>query len=80
MELKINNNESLVVGSVYRHPSTNIKGFEDAFVHVIKTFKTNLNYVVLGDFNINDYETPLSPNVLNYANHYRLHAVRRQTN
>ena len=57
VELKINNNESLVVGSVYRHPSTNIKGFEDAFVHVIKTFKTNQNYVVLGDFNINYNET-----------------------
>ena len=69
VELKINNNESLVVGSVYRHASTNIKSFEDAFFHVFKTFKTNQNYVVLGDFNINYNETPLSPNVLNYANH-----------
>ena len=32
VELKINNNESLIVGSVYRHPSTNIKGFEDACI------------------------------------------------
>ena len=69
MELKINNNESSVVGSVYRHSSTNIKGFEDAFVHVIKTFKTNQNYVVLGDYNINYNDTSLSPHVLNYANH-----------
>ena len=45
VELRINNNESLVVGSVYRHPITNIKGFRDAFVHVIKTFKTNQNYL-----------------------------------
>ena len=68
-ELRINDKESLVVGSVYRHSSTSIKGFEDAFVHVIKTFKTNPNYIVLGEFNINYKETPLSPNVLNCADH-----------
>ena len=36
VKLKINNRKSLVVGSVYRHPSTNIKGFEDAFYQPLR--------------------------------------------
>ena len=35
VELKLNKSESLTVGSIYRHPTTDMKRFEDAFVHVI---------------------------------------------
>ena len=65
MELKLNKSESLTVGSVYRHPTidkkrfedyrhptTDMKRFEDAFVHVIKRFKANQNYIILGNFNM----------------------------
>ena len=48
----------MVIVSVYQHPNNNIKDFGDAFVHVIKTFKTNQNYMALGDFNIH-YKKPL---------------------
>ena len=53
--VKINHgeNESLVVGLVYRHPPNDNKSFEDAFANLIKSFKANQNYVVLGDYNIN---------------------------
>ena len=51
LKLNFNRNESLIVGAIYRHPSSKIKFFEDAFVNVIKSI--NLNYIALGDFNIN---------------------------
>ena len=69
MELKLNKSESLAVGSVYRHPTTDMKRFEDAFVHVIKRFKANQNYIILGDFNINYDKKASSQNVNDYANH-----------
>ena len=52
VEINLGKKESLVVGSVYRHPHNENKSFEDAFVNVIKSFKANQNYVVLGDYNI----------------------------
>ena len=69
--VKINHgkNESLVVGSVYRHPHNDNKSFEDAFVNVIKSFKANQNYVVLGDYNINYDKAMLSQATADYINH-----------
>ena len=68
VDLKLNKSESLTVGSVYRHPTTDMKRFEDAFVHVIKRFKANQNYIILGDFNINYDKKASSQNVNDYAN------------
>jgi len=39
IELKINNNETLIVGSVYRHSSNVFKQFENEFISIIRTFK-----------------------------------------
>ena len=38
-------------------------------MHVIKRFKTNQNYIILGDFNINHHKKASSQNVNDYANH-----------
>ena len=69
VNVKLNNSETLVVGSVYRHPNNVIKNFEDAFISVIKSFKSNQNYIVLGDFNINYDEVTTQQSISDYANH-----------
>ena len=69
VNVKLNNSETLVVGSVYRHPNNVIKNFEDAFISVIKSFKSNQNYIVLGDFNINYDKVTTQQSISDYANH-----------
>ena len=68
-EIKLKKNESLIVGSVYRHPNNNIKYFEDAFVNIIKSFNRREKFIVLGDFNINYGSIASSPNIADYVNH-----------
>ena len=46
--------QSLVVGTVYRHPQQNLKSFSLAFQNTLKKLKRFTKFVVLGDFNI-DY-------------------------
>ena len=72
VELNLDNNETLIVGSVYRHPNnTNkkIKLFEDAFEHILKTFKSNQRYLVLSDYNIHFDKIDKSPTIDSYVNH-----------
>ena len=69
INVKLNNSETLAVGSVYRHPNNVIKNFEDAFISVIKSFKSNQNYIVLGDFNINYDRVTTQQSISDYANH-----------
>ena len=72
VELILDNKETLIAGLVYRHPNnTNkkIKLFEDAFVHILKTFRCNQRYLVLGDYNIHYDKIGESPAIDNYANH-----------
>ena len=55
VELTLKNSDTLIVGSVYRHPintANDIKTFEDFFISIIKSFKTYQKYLVMGDFNI----------------------------
>ena len=68
-EIKLEKNESLIVGSVYRHPNNNIKYFEDAFVNIIKSFNRREKFIVLGDFNINYGNIASSPNIADYFNY-----------
>ena len=69
--VKINLSEfkTLTVGSVYRHPTTDIKYFENAYINVIKSFKANKNYVFLGDFNVNYDELSSIQAIKQYKNH-----------
>ena len=69
VEIGLVKNESLLVGSIYRHPSANFKIFEDHFMHILKSLKTNQNYVIMGDFNIHCENISTYSNVADYANH-----------
>ena len=70
--VKINLSElkTLTVDSVYRHPTSDIKCFENAYINVIKSFKTNENYMVLGDFNVN-YDEPSSTQAIKQYKSYQ---------
>ena len=61
-----------VVGSGYTHPNNTkkkIKLFEDVFVHILKTLKSNQRYLVLGDYNIHYDKIGESPTTDDYTNH-----------
>ena len=53
-EVTISDKNKIVVGSVYRHPKSNLKLFFSKFQNNIISLKTYNKFVVLGDFNI-DY-------------------------
>ena len=72
VELTLKNSDTLIVGSVYRHPNNttnDIKTFEDAFISIIKSFKTYQKYLVMGDFNIHYDKINTSMTIEDYANH-----------
>ena len=69
MELTLNQNKSLIVDLVHRHPNYNIKPFKDAFVNMIKKFSANQNYVAIGYYDINYGISKVSQNIINYTNH-----------
>ena len=71
MELTLYQNKSLIVGSVYRHPSYNTKPFDDAFVNAIKKFSVNQNHIAMGDFNFNYDNSKMSQNNIDYTNYIR---------
>ena len=80
--INLNQNKSLIVGSVFRHPSY-IKLFEDEFVSTIKSFKANQDYIVFGDDNINYSEVMVSQKIMSYANHINsigLYTTSQKTN
>ena len=68
----LDNQESLIVGAVYRPPNDNKNGFkmfEEAFVKVIKCFKANQKFVEERDLNINYDNINSSQTISNNANH-----------
>ena len=72
VELILKNSDTLIVGSVYRHPNNtanDIKTFEDALISIIKSFKTYQKYLVMGDFNIHYDKLDTSKTIEDYANH-----------
>ena len=72
VELTLENNDTLIVGSFYKHPNSTIsdlRTFEDAFVSIIKSFKTNQKYLVLGDLNIHYDKMDTSKHIDDYINH-----------
>ena len=46
-----------------------IKNFEDAFINVIKSFKSDQNHIVMGDININHDKATTQQNISDYVNH-----------
>ena len=69
VEIVFNKNNSIFVGSVYRHPTCDVIHFKNAFASILKNFKAGQNYVVLGDINMNYNKIQDSPTIANYANH-----------
>ena len=75
VELTLKNSDTLIVDSVYRHPNNtanDIKTFEDAFISIIKSFKTYQKYLVMGDFNIHYDKIDTSNSNEDCANHANL--------
>ena len=53
IELTLATNKKLIVGSIYRHPSYNIKDFQTKFAKTIEHLnRLNKNFIIGGDFNI----------------------------
>ena len=69
VKVNLHNNETLVLGLVHKHPNDIIKNFEDAFISVIKSFKSKQNYIVMGDFKMNYDRATTQQNISDYANH-----------
>ena len=69
VEIVFIKNTSLIVGSVYRHPTSDVIHFKNVLVSILKKFKAGQNYAVLGDININYNKIKDSPTIANYANH-----------
>ena len=70
VELTLENNGTLIVDSVNRHPISTISGlrtFEDAFVSIIKSFKTNQKHLVLSDLNIHHDKMDTSKHIADYT-------------
>ena len=63
---------TVIVGSVYRHPSSILPEFEEAYINSFKKIRKQ-NYIVLGDFNINYNKLSVAPpSLTNYANSINL--------
>ena len=45
-------NETLIVGSIYRYPTNDFKCFKDAYIYVLKSFKQSHTFLTLEGFNI----------------------------
>jgi len=53
VELTLNQNKSVIVGAVYRHPNQNIKPFEDTFVNAMKKIQCYPKLYSASDCHIN---------------------------
>ena len=70
VKIGLDKNETLIMRSIYRHPTNDFKCFEDAYLHVLKSFKSSQEFFILGDCNINYNKIDNSHgNISSYANH-----------
>ena len=70
VETKLNQ-ESLLIGSFYRPPNSNVQYWDLIQESFEKANNTNIKYIILGDFNT-DWLTRPSPYLLNLTNIYGL--------
>ena len=52
VKLSTKSNQSLIAGSIYRHPNGNLNHFNDNYTKLLESFKGNQTCVIGGDFNI----------------------------
>ena len=61
------NNKTLIICSIYRHPTNNFQNFQQKFLQTIETLNSqNKTFIISGDLNINLLSN--SKNVKNYNN------------
>lgn len=54
IELNLNQHKTVVVGSIYRHPTRNTNEFQEKLFFVLEKLQDkNKNYIICGDININ---------------------------
>ena len=71
LELLLSNNERLVIGSIYRHPSYNFNEFQNKFISNIEALNNQKKSVVIGgDFNINLLNNNNSNLIQNYIDDF----------
>ena len=61
-------NNSLIIGSVYRHPRHDIIKCQEAFINIIRELEPKQKFIILGDFNIEYNAYNSSPRISSYFN------------
>ena len=69
VEVSSSSNENVIIGTMYRQPSSNLFNFEDKFAKSLKTMKARQKYVIFGDFNVDCNKSSSVPSIANYINH-----------
>ena len=58
LKLKLGNNKSIIVGNLYRHPSSSFVQFQENFLRILDYLNgRNKDYIIGGDVNINLLKT-----------------------
>ena len=58
IKLKLGNNKSIIVGNLYRHPSSSFVQFQENFLRILDYLNgRNKDYIIGGDVNINLLKT-----------------------
>ena len=69
IDVKLNNNKNLVIGTVYRHPKQNPSFFIEKFSEILHLLNVNnTTCFVLGYMNININKSKMSTHAVDYTN------------
>ena len=69
VEVKSNKRKKIVIGLVYRHPTSNFIEFQDKFTSILNQLnQTKQEYVICGDFNIDQIKLEKNSKINKYFN------------
>ena len=69
IDVKLNNNKNLVIGTVYRHPKQNPSFFIEKFSEILHLLNVdNATCFILGDMNININKSKMPTHAVDYTN------------
>ena len=63
VEIGLDRNEYLSIGSIYRHPSNDFRCFEEYFANILKSLRNKQKYIVMGDVSIHYDKITSSQNI-----------------
>ena len=67
IEINVTNRKAIVIGLVYRHPSSDFTAFQDKFTETLnKLNHSKLEYIISGDFNIDLFKVESNSKICNY--------------